>query len=422
MTATLSPPFVDPESPYFRTSRTAGYMQGVDRRNNRIYGAKILETGPLNDSRPWDVDRRTLEQLVEFGSRRNKGLKARFAHPNMSDDGLGTFVGHWRRLRIVDAEASSYVVGDLHLSQSAFATPKGDLGTYLMDLADEDPEAFGVSAATELAAEMFEPLEEDPDADPEEATAEPRRPLRFANVHAADFVDSPAATRGGLFAVDWRDSKDLPAILDWILDQHFSNLTPEAVLAKAQTYLARHYGRPIAMTASTTPNPPAAKPETPPAKFEALTCPECGTEFEGEAAGDPPAYTCPNCGYVWPAEAEPETPPEQPPEGDAATRTPPQTFNQRAIAEAARPYREAFGDALGAQWFAEGLTFAQAAQRHREVQAEQIADLQEQNKQLTDQLHALLGEAGAIPTGAAQPQPGQTTGGTIRGAIRRTDQ
>ena len=78
----------------FRTSILNTTPEQVDRQANIIHGASLMQVGDLNDgdSRPWTVTHDTLQQVVEFGSRSRNGLKARFTHPNMSSDGMGSYL------------------------------------------------------------------------------------------------------------------------------------------------------------------------------------------------------------------------------------------------------------------------------------------------------------------------------------------
>lgn len=214
----------------FRTATLRGVApkSGVDRIAKRITGVKVMQMGKVNDSRPWDVDEETLSQVVQFGNAPNKGTKARFTHPSMSDDGFGKYLGRWTNFRI-DGD-SAYA--DLQLAESAFATPNGDLGTYVMDMAEEDPESFGVSAATSLAGVMYTEV-------PEGKTL----PLRLDGLRAVDFVDEPAATRGGLF--DMTTPQGLPALTSWIVETHFADREPREVVERMCSFLSKHYGRDI---------------------------------------------------------------------------------------------------------------------------------------------------------------------------------
>ena len=213
----------------FRSLPNRTSPQGVDRTNKVVMGAKVIEKGDLNDARDWTVDTDTLHQVVELAERGKRGVKARFTHPNMSDDGLGSYLGRWTDFRV----ENNAVYADLHIADSAFDVPgKGDIATYVMDLAEEDPEAFGVSLATVLDDSMVD--------------AEEGVPLRFAKLRAADFVDEPAATRGGLFAISAEDPRDLPAVVTRLLDAHFGkDVDPEVVSGRFHELLSRYFGQEV---------------------------------------------------------------------------------------------------------------------------------------------------------------------------------
>src|SRR3990172_4108480 len=80
----------------------------------------------------------TVQKQINASSR---GIKARFAHPSLSADGLGTFLG--RLKGAAGDEQKTYA--DLHFSKSSHNTPDGDLASYVMNLATEDSAAFGMS-------------------------------------------------------------------------------------------------------------------------------------------------------------------------------------------------------------------------------------------------------------------------------------
>ncbi len=70
----------------------------------------------------------------------------------MSDDGLGKHVGRVKNLR----REGDKVRGNLLISNTAMDTPIGGgrpLGAYLMDLAESDPGALGMSLV--LQADKF---------------------------------------------------------------------------------------------------------------------------------------------------------------------------------------------------------------------------------------------------------------------------
>ena len=79
----------------FRTEAARGLelgINGVDRGTATIAGAAIMQAGVVKDGR-FEVDAKTLKQLVTLGNHGKLGVKVRFGHPSMSDDALGTFLG-----------------------------------------------------------------------------------------------------------------------------------------------------------------------------------------------------------------------------------------------------------------------------------------------------------------------------------------
>ena len=241
----------------FRTDVIREKPDRVDRENNIIYGAKLMQKGPLRDgdSREWIVDDKTLLQVMDFGSRYNKGAKARFTHPSLSSDGLGSYVGRWQSLR----REGDAVVGDLHIADVAFESPKGDLGSYILDLAEQDPDAFGISAAGLMADEMF-----DSDENPaDEETG--KRPIRFRGIHAFDVVDTPAAT-SGLFSIDSQDG--IPAAAAAILDTYFADSDPQDVLGRFRSFLERHYECDLSSNSKEDLSHESDDPETPEHKVD----------------------------------------------------------------------------------------------------------------------------------------------------------
>lgn len=201
----------------------------VDRNENTIFGCKMIQLGAINDDRPLIVDEGTLSELIDLGNANPKGLKARFTHPNMSSDGMGKFLGRWTNFR---REGDS-VLADLHLSTSAFVSPHGDMGSYVLELAEDDPEAFGVSAAGRLSQETLKAWG-DRESDEEDPV-----PIRWRKMMACDVVDEPAATRGGLFDVQTSDELDLHSTATLLLDQHLDGMAPREILERFRSFLQR---------------------------------------------------------------------------------------------------------------------------------------------------------------------------------------
>lgn len=158
--------------------RTSADSSRVDRVKKIIYGAALLKIGRVRDARGWLVTRRTLEQALRFSRQQTGGVKARFDHPSKTSSALGSYLGQWRDFRI----DGDFLRADLHLSELAFKTPSGDLGSYVLDMAEFSPDSFGASISAGFA-EDFDGKE-----------------LSFSNVLAFDIVDSPAGT-DGMFCV-----------------------------------------------------------------------------------------------------------------------------------------------------------------------------------------------------------------------------
>lgn len=214
----------------FRTTRQAELPAKVDRKANIIFGANLMQVGDLNngDARPWTVDAESLSQAQKMMSKGNNGAKARFTHPNMSSDGMGSYLGRWKNVRV----DGGTLRGDLHLADAAFKSPQGDLGTYVMDLAESDPEAFGVSLATRLDYADLEKFDK-------KKTGE-KWPMRFSDIRAGDIVDEPAATRGGMFDLTTPDLRNLPAQATVLLSTYFGDAEPEVVRGRINAFLDRY--------------------------------------------------------------------------------------------------------------------------------------------------------------------------------------
>lgn len=189
-----------PVQPTWMRVSVKGGAIGVDREKSVINGYVIAQEGEFKDSRGL-FDQKSLKKLISLGNKKKMGLKSRFTHPTLSADGLGTFLGRAKKLRMdtvtVDRDGDIVplmaVRGDLHISKTAFNTPNGDLATYVMDLAEEDPDA--ISSSVVLHYEEEAQLGEDgkPNFDV---------PMiwRPTELHASDIVDTGAAVDGLLSA------------------------------------------------------------------------------------------------------------------------------------------------------------------------------------------------------------------------------
>lgn len=248
-----------PPTEAFRTMPERGLpaVARVDAKARTINGAKAIQEGPLNagDARPYKVDETSMNQLVALVNASQTGAKMRFAHPNMSRDGMGRHLGRATNARIVTPDDGSprYVAIDARLHESASRSPSGNLAQHVLDMATEAPEDFGLSIAPLLDSEAMNKIEPD-----EQGLV----PIRLKALRAIDFVDEPAATSGGLFALDSGDLPDLPAQVTRILDTFFADSPAEVIRSRFGEFLTRYLinrGE-VDMTTVADPKPTEQKP------------------------------------------------------------------------------------------------------------------------------------------------------------------
>jgi hypothetical protein len=233
MRTITKPPVANDVAP-LKALRGLSSAARVDRVRNVISGVSVIQVGPLNegDSRPWLIDATTAKQVVSMGNASPKGLKARWTHPGMSNDGLGSFLGRWKKFRM--AEDGATVLADLHVSRLAM---KGEnsRGEYVLDMAELEPDAFGVSIYPVTNRTEMESLENE----------DGLQPMRIRKLVAADVVDEPAATRGGFFGGQLSIAT-APAKATQALDQLFANAEPDVIRARVggflDSYLASRFG------------------------------------------------------------------------------------------------------------------------------------------------------------------------------------
>ena len=316
----------------FRSSVVRSAPEAVE--NRIIRRAKVIEAGQLNDDRPLLIDDITLQQVADHGNAATRGIKSRWTHPSMSSDGLGSSVGRARNFRV---EGNS-VYADIHVLKTSDYSPRGNIGQYILDLAEEDPESFGLSIVADFSEEM--------QADLSDLQAGEKLPLRLKGLRAVDFVDEPAATRGGLF--DIHDKRDLAPVVSSLISEHFEDVPRKEVVARLLGFLSLHYGEDVMADAAE------------------------------------------NAGQDQQQEAAPAT---------VATPAP-----AAMSLEAAQPFMVAFGD-RGAKWFLEGKSMADCLSIVNKEIGELNADLQKQVDDLQARLSVVdLGEAAPVSAAPANEQ------------------
>jgi hypothetical protein len=221
----------------------------VDREAKALLGYVVAQEGPFKSDGRGEFDAEGLAALRDLGNANPKGLKSRFTHPDMSNDGLGKHLGRARNFRMdsaIDARTGkrvNAVRADLHFAETAFKTPSGDLASYVMDLAEEDPDALSssvvVSAKEELRTDKSGRVLADGDGNP-------LPPLwRPTALHASDIVDTGDAVDGLLSS--GIDTDGLPLDALWkgseLLDKLFAEQPRHVIEARLTAYVQRYLSR-----------------------------------------------------------------------------------------------------------------------------------------------------------------------------------
>jgi hypothetical protein len=240
---------VKPE--WLRTTVTAPLV-GVDRDKKVIRGFAVAEAGPFKSEGRGEFDSDAIHTIARMMNAAPSGLKSRLAHPGLSEDGIGSFLGRAKNARVEmarrpDREGKTKLVdmvrADLHLDPSSFASPKGNLGQYVMDLAESDPGSFGSSLVLQ-ADQEYRRDEKGVLARDDEGNELP--PLwRPTRLHASDVVDEGDAVHGGFLST--AAQLDLDALPDavvrqaWaLLNTQFPDDPREVVEARCKAWLGRY--------------------------------------------------------------------------------------------------------------------------------------------------------------------------------------
>jgi hypothetical protein len=333
---------------YFRARTATANASEIDREGGMygfgvINGASIITRGEALGHDLW-VDADFLSDVTAAGNAKNTGLKARFTHPGLSSDGLGTYLGKVHNLRT----EGDRVIGDLHFQESATKTPDGNLAEYVMQLAEDAPEDFGISivfdhdaAASEL--HRLENTQGGRFVSPDEDNRNNYPHARLQQLRAADVVDSPAANPDGLFHREQQVAQDAERLFEFAFGLSDERPTLQAlsvdgdrIRAAVLRFLSRH---------------------------------NLNLIQEGEPMAD--------------AVEQPEVP--------AA----PQVTREDFAAELQR-YLTAFGQ-QGGEWFAAGKSF-------EDCQALQLSALRAQVETLTAERDELASRIAAVQLGEDEPQ------------------
>lgn len=209
---------------------------GVDREKRVLRGYVVAQRGAFKTEGRGQFDDESLAQIVRLMKSNPKGTKSRFAHPTLSDDGLGKFLGRSWDPRI-DGDR---VRADLHLSASSFESPAGNLGGYILDLAESDPDAL--SSSLVIQTDKLPVLDEHGRPELDEAGKEIPPIWRPTKIHASDIVDEGDAVDGLLSAqIDVDELSDAVVRRSCeLLDKMFPGQPRESVEARCLVWLGRY--------------------------------------------------------------------------------------------------------------------------------------------------------------------------------------
>lgn len=383
--------------------------EGGDNGLGIITGMAVITRGEALGHGLW-IDSSFLDSVVEGINSSPNGVKARFTHPGLSSDGLGTYLG-----RVKNATRDGDIVrGDLHFSEAAYNSPDGNLAEYVMTLAMDDPEAFGNSIVFRHdmgAEEEFRGANSDENGNftsPDPDNVDNYSHARLAELRAVDAVDSPAANPGGLFHRGREIAQDAELLFKYSLgiDSVTPSLSaldvdPDRVAGFLQSFLDRH-GLQITEKDKTMPKPKAKLSDA--VQSEQATKENQDKFAEGLEEDMPPEEKQEETSEDEKAEDDEDSPEEEQEEGDGEKaeegsnedkeeaeedkEEASEASETSASQKTAKDYAEAFGD-QGYKWFCEGVKFEDAYALHvKELQS----DLEAAQKRL-----AALGKKGEEP-------------------------
>lgn len=158
-------------------------VQQIDVEKGIIYGVVLAQKG-MNKNGTY-FSERFLNELKSKGDERGY-IKARFGHPTMCNNSLGSYIGRYKNFKIEDDK----IFGDLYLDDIAKDTNVEGRGItmydYIMRMAQSNSEMFGNSIVI-LANYVIEEYEEGG----EKKEADGHELIEWIS---SDLVDDPAAT------------------------------------------------------------------------------------------------------------------------------------------------------------------------------------------------------------------------------------
>jgi CBS domain-containing protein len=245
-------PKLPPQTEWLRANTLDRMEIGVDRENAILRGYVVAQEGPFKSAGRGEFDVKALKSIVTLMNKNGTpGTKSRFAHPTLSGDGIGKFLGRAKNpkldtvrvMRNGEKVLLHAVRADLHFDQTALEEPPGGgkpLGIYVMDLAESDPDAISSSVVVQADQEERLDAKGRPMLD---AEGNPLPPLwRPKAIHASDVVDTGDAV-DGILSAEGLSADGLPdhAVREAckLLSEAFPNADRETIKVRALAWVDR---------------------------------------------------------------------------------------------------------------------------------------------------------------------------------------
>lgn len=342
---------------------------GGDRGAGMIKGYSVITRGQALGHGAW-VDDTFLQQVTDaINATGDVGHKSRFTHPGLSADGMGKFLGNTKYA----VKEGDQVFADLHFSESAHNTPDGDLATYMMDMAEQDPDKFGSSIVFQhdiKAEDQFYADNEDADTgefkSPDPENKNNYYHVRLSELHAADMVDDPAANPGGLFHREQEIAQEATQLFEYALELEGATLPalaqfdvdPDRVKQFLNRFLDSHG---LELTTKKEEEPM--------------------TDNKSELQNDT---------------QQTETQTETSQENQTSQQSQPEQSGRAEYAAELKKFTDAFGSDYGTKWFTEPKSFSEAQTEYIGILKTQLAAKDEEIKGLQEKLSS-------INTGETEP-------------------
>ena len=122
----------------------------IDSENGIITGVIMCQVGEALGHGVW-LEQEFINDGIAYAQKHHteKGMKARFGHPSMSNETLGTEMGRFKNFRVEGEK----MVADLHLFESADLSPtQPGMKKWMLSMAMEDPAAIMCSIVFKIGS------------------------------------------------------------------------------------------------------------------------------------------------------------------------------------------------------------------------------------------------------------------------------